>query len=73
MTIVLGIVLLATVAYLEGWVAEPPLALFDIFQVPCLKALFVSLFFSYGVLGTFNLWHTIYAEYYWGIPVEVVA
>ena len=74
MTVVFGIATFATVAYIEGWAAEPPFVPFDIFQVLCLKALFVALFFSYGVLGTSKLYGTLYIQNIIGAsPVEVVA
>ena len=61
-TLVLGLLILAAAFYVEGWIAAQPLIPFDIFQVPYLKPLFLALFFSYGVLGVFLLYATLYMQ-----------
>jgi MFS family permease len=52
-TFVLGVLFLGAAFYLEGWVAETPLLPFDLFEVQYMKPLVISLFFSYGVFGTY--------------------
>ena len=61
-TLVLGFLILGAAFYVEGWVAAEPLISFDIFKVPYLKPLFLALFFSYGVLGVFLLYATLYMQ-----------
>jgi MFS family permease len=52
-TFLLGVLFLSVAFYVEGWVAEMPLLPFDLFEVPYMKALLVSLFFSYGTFGIY--------------------
>ena len=59
-TLVLGFFLLAVAFYVEGWVASEPLIPIDLFEVPYLKPLFLALFLSYGCLGVFLLYATLY-------------
>ena len=61
-TLILGFCLLSAAFYVEGWVAAEPLIPFDLFEVPYLKPLFLALFFSYGCLGVFLLYATLYME-----------
>jgi hypothetical protein len=69
-----GFVLLGIAFYVEGWVAETPLVPFDLFRVPNIKPLFVALFFSYGCLGIFLLYATLYMQDILGAtPLQVSA
>ena len=61
-TLVLGILILGAAVYIEGWIAKSPLLPFDLFNVPYIKPLFVGLFFSYGCLGIFLLYATLYMQ-----------
>ena len=73
-TLVVGALFLGVAFYVEGWVATNPLLPFDLFQVPHLPALFVALFFSYGVLGIFLLYGTLYMQNVMGgSPLQVAA
>ena len=73
-TLVVGALLLGIAFYVEGWVATNPLLPFDLFEVPHLPALFVALFFSYGVLGIFLLYGTLYMQNIMGgSPLQVAA
>ena len=73
-TLIVGALCLAISFYVEGWVAANPLLPFDLFQVPHLPALFVALFFSYGVLGVFLLYGTLYMQdIMGGTPLQVSA
>ena len=72
--LILGAALLAAAVYVEGYVAEAPLIPFDLFQVPYLKPLFAALFFSYGCLGIFLLYATLYMQEIMGAtPLQVAA
>ncbi|KAK3334135.1 major facilitator superfamily domain-containing protein [Cercophora scortea] len=59
-TFVLGVLLLGTAVYVEGWVAEQPLLPFDLFQPKYMGRLAVSLFFAYGVFGIFLLYASLH-------------
>ena len=73
-TLVVGAFFLGIAFYVEGWVATNPLLPFDLFEVPHLPALFVALFFSYGVLGIFLLYGTLYMQNIMGgSPLQVAA
>ena len=73
-TLVVGVLFLGIAFYIEGWVATNPLLPFDLFEVPRLPALFVALFFSYGVLGIFLLYGTLYMQNIMGgSPLQVAA
>ncbi|KAI9840708.1 MAG: hypothetical protein M1838_003942 [Thelocarpon superellum] len=61
-TLLAGLLLLALAVYVEGWIAHSPLIPFDLFAVPYLKPLFVALFFSYGTLGVFLFYATLYMQ-----------
>ena len=52
-TFLLGGMLLCGAFYVEGWVAKTPLIPFDMFRVNGIKALVLSLFFTYGVFGIY--------------------
>lgn len=72
--LIVGALVLCIAFYVEGWVATSPLIPFDLFQVPYLKPLFVALFFSYGVLGIFLLYATLYMQDIMGAkPLQVTA
>ena len=73
-TLIFGILLLGGAFYIEGWVAKAPLIPFDLFKVPYIKPLFVSLFFSYGCLGIFLLYATLFMQDILGAtPLQVSA
>jgi predicted MFS family arabinose efflux permease len=72
--LIVGVLLLAFAVYVEGWVASSPLLPFDLFSIPYIKPLFVALFFSYGVLGIFLLYATLYMQNIMGAsPIQVSA
>ncbi len=56
--LIVGFLVLGAAAYVEGWVAEMPLLPFDLFRVPYMKGLAITLFFTYGNLGAFLLYAT---------------
>lgn len=71
---IIGSAILGIAFYVEGWVSKSPLIPFDIFEVPSLKPLFVALFFSYGVMGVFLLYSTLYMQDIMGAtPLQVTA
>lgn len=71
---ILGVVVLGAAAYIEGWVAQQPLLPASLFKVPQMKPFILALFFSYGVLGTWLLYATLYAENIMGAqPMQLVA
>lgn len=73
-TLILGVLLLLAAYYVEGWVAENPLLPFDLFKVPYMSALVISLIFSDGVLGIFLLYATLYMQDIMGAtPLQVAA
>ena len=61
-TLILGVLILGAAFYIEGWIAKSPLIPFELFNVPYIKPLFVGLFFSYGCLGIFLLYATLYMQ-----------
>ncbi|KAI9837458.1 MAG: hypothetical protein M1819_007106 [Sarea resinae] len=73
-TLIIGSLMLAAAIYVEGWIAPQPLLPADLFAVPQMKALILSLFFSYGVLGVWLLYATFYTENIMGAsPLQLVA
>ncbi|MCJ1389848.1 hypothetical protein MMC18_002705 [Xylographa bjoerkii] len=68
-----SIIVLGGAFYVEGWVAKSPLIPFDIFEVPYIKPLFLGLFFSYGCLGIFLLYGTLYIQDIMGATPLLVA
>ena len=71
-TLIVGFLFLGIAFYIEGWVAEAPLIPFDLFRVPHLPAIFIALFISDGVLGTYLLFATIYMQNIMGAsPLQV--
>ena len=74
LTLVLGCLLLCGAVYVEGWFARQPLLPFDLFKVPSMGALVIALVFSYGTLGVWELFATLYFENCMGAtPLQVVA
>lgn len=61
-TLIAGAVLLLLAIYVEGWTATAPLIPPDLFRVPSLTPLIIALLFSYGVLGIFLLYATLYMQ-----------
>jgi MFS family permease len=71
---IVGSLLLLAAAYVEAYVASQPLIPASLFKVPCMPALVVALFFTYGSLGMFLLYATFYMENIMGAsPLQVVA
>jgi hypothetical protein len=71
---VVGSLLLLASAYVETRVASQPLLPSSLFRVPCMPALVIALFLTYGSLGIFLLYATFYMENIMGIsPLQVVA
>ncbi|KAN0103224.1 MFS general substrate transporter [Hyaloscypha variabilis] len=71
---IVGSLLLFAAAYVEAWVVTQPLFPASLFKVPCMPALVVALFFTYGSLGVFLLYATFYMENVMGAsPLQVVA
>ncbi|KAI9824761.1 MAG: hypothetical protein M1832_001589 [Thelocarpon impressellum] len=60
--LILGAIVLACAVYVEARVASNPLIPPWLFRVPYLPALVVALFFSYGVLGVFLLYSTLFMQ-----------
>jgi MFS family permease len=52
-TLIIGVLFLATAVYLEGWVAKNPLIPAALFQPKGMKRLTLALFLVYGVFGLF--------------------
>ena len=72
--LVVGSLLLALAVYVEGFVAQNPLLPFDLFCIPYINPLFIALFFSYGCLGIFLLYGTLYMQDIMGAtPLQVSA
>lgn len=72
--LIVGSLLLGLAVYVEGFVAENPLLPFDLFCIPYIKALFIALFFSYGCLGIFLLYGTLYMQDIMGAtPLQISA
>lgn len=72
--LIIGSLLLGLAAYVEGYVAKNPLLPFDLFCIPYIKPLFIALFFSYGCLGIFLLYGTLYMQDIMGAtPLQVSA
>ncbi|PSK45303.1 hypothetical protein B9Z65_2443 [Elsinoe australis] len=73
-TLILGIILLGVTFYVEGWVAEAPLLPADVFRVKRMKALIIALLFSFGSLGIYLLYATLYmTDVMGGTPMQLVA
>ncbi|KAF1984665.1 MFS general substrate transporter [Aulographum hederae CBS 113979] len=71
---VVGVLLLAAAVYVEGWISDMPLLPFDMFKVPYMKPLTVALLFSYGSLGVYLLYSTLYmTDIMGGSPMQLVA
>jgi MFS family permease len=71
---ILGSFLLLAAAYVEVRVATEPLLPVSLFKVPCMPALVIALFLTYGSLGVFLLYATFYMENVMGAsPLQVVA
>ncbi|KAK1145565.1 hypothetical protein N8T08_004123 [Aspergillus melleus] len=70
----LGIILLAIMTYVEGWVVPNPLLPGDMFHVRHMTALAIALLFLYGSLGTFLLYSVLYMSDIMGAgPLQIVA
>ncbi|MCJ1472941.1 hypothetical protein MMC13_001590 [Lambiella insularis] len=72
--LVVGSFLLGIAIYVEGFIAKNPLLPFDLFCIPYINPLFIALFFSYGCLGIFLLYGTLYMQDILGAsPLQVSA
>lgn len=72
--LIFGSLLLAIAIYVEGYVAKNPLLPFDLFRIPYINPLFIALFFSYGCLGIFLLYGTLYMQDIMGAsPLQISA
>jgi MFS family permease len=56
LTFTIGMLFLGTAVYTQGWVSKAPLLPFDLFKVPSMVPLLISLLFSFGVFGIFLLY-----------------
>lgn len=73
-TLVLGSLILVAAVYVEGWVVSNPLLPPSLFKVRYLKPLMLSLFLSYGILGVYLLYGTLYfTDIMSASPLQVVA
>lgn len=73
-TFVLGSLLLAAAAYVEGWVVDSPLLPFDIFNIRSMKPLVAALLLNYGTLGVYLFYVTQYMQIFMGAsPLQVVS
>ncbi|KAL5049107.1 hypothetical protein BDW71DRAFT_165552 [Aspergillus fruticulosus] len=71
---VLGVLLLAVLTYVEGWVVKNPLLPGDIFGVKYMRPLAIALLFLYGSLGVFLLYAVLYmSEFMGATPFQMVA
>jgi MFS family permease len=72
--LIVGCFLLGAAVYVEGWQAKLPLLPFDVFAVPSMKPLAVSLLLTYGTLGIYLLYVTQYMVLFMNAsPLQVVA
>lgn len=58
-TLIAGIISLATAFYLEGWVVDQPLLPFDVFLIPSMRPFIIGLLFAYGTFGIYLLYATL--------------
>lgn len=73
-TLIGGSLLLGLALYYEGWRATTPLVPLDVFRTPSIKPLFIALLLSYGNLGVFLLYATLYMQDVMGAsPLQVSA
>ncbi|KAK0257896.1 hypothetical protein LTS09_007089 [Friedmanniomyces endolithicus] len=61
-TLILAVISLGAAVYVEGWVAEQPLLPFDVFRIPYMRPFILGLLFTYGTLGIFLLYATLYMQ-----------
>ncbi|KAK4902241.1 hypothetical protein LTR27_001144 [Elasticomyces elasticus] len=73
-TLILAVIALGAAYYVEGWVAEQPLLPFDVFRIKCMRPFIIGLLFTYGTLGIFLLYATLYFQEVLGLsPMLTVA
>ena len=73
-TFVVGSLVLCGAIYNEGWLCTNPLVPPSLFKVKYIKPLMLSLFLSYGLLGTYLLYGTLYFSNVMGAsPLQIVA
>ena len=69
-----GCVILAIAIYLEGWVVEQPLLPLSLFRAPQMTPLSMAVFFSFGVLGIWLFYTSLYIQNTMkATPLQVVA
>jgi hypothetical protein len=56
LTFAAGVVFLGAAVYTQGWSSKQPLLPFELFKVPSMTPLLISLFFSFGVFGIYLLY-----------------
>lgn len=72
--LIVGFILLACFCWVEGWKAENPLLPPDLFEGLQIKVFFFAICLSYGCLGTFLLYSTLYMQSIMGAtPIQVAA
>ncbi|KAE9979264.1 hypothetical protein EG327_007082 [Venturia inaequalis] len=72
--LIVGVLILGSAVYVEGWVAIQPLLPFDLFKVKSMTPLMIALLFSYGSLGIFLFYGTFYMTDILGrTPLQLVA
>lgn len=59
LSFMIGIIFLGCAFYTQGWVAKAPLLPFDLFMVPSMVPLLLSLFFSFGVFGIYLFYSSL--------------
>ncbi|KAK3623630.1 hypothetical protein LTR56_021493 [Elasticomyces elasticus] len=73
-TLILAAIALGAAYYVQGWVAEQPLLPFDVFRIKCMRPFIIGLLFTYGTLGIFLLYATLYFQEVLGLsPMLTVA
>jgi MFS family permease len=72
--LVVGVLLLFSAVYIEGWVAEAPLLPGSIFKQKSMTPLIISMLFLYGTFGIILVYGTQYFENIMGAtPLQVVS
>ncbi|KAF2767981.1 MFS general substrate transporter [Teratosphaeria nubilosa] len=61
-TLIVGVLVLAAAFYVEGWIAEQPLLPFQVFKIKYVRPFILGLLFTYGTLGIYLLYGTLYME-----------
>ncbi|KAI7509074.1 putative MFS multidrug transporter [Hortaea werneckii] len=73
-TLILGVIWLGAAFYVEGWIAAQPLLPFAVFKIKHVRPFVLGLLFTYGTLGIFLLYATLYLQNIMNLaPMMVVA